>query len=128
MSIEANKAIIRTLYEKAFNEGQVAVVDELFSPQFVDHSTPEQETGSAGVKAYIEQVRSGFPDIHVTIEDIFAEGERVAVRTTWRGMHSGVYEGVEATGRHVARTMMQIFRMFDGKIVEEWNEGAGLLP
>ena len=127
MSIEANKAIIRTLYEKAFNEGQVALVDELFSPHFVDHSTPEQETGSAGVKAYVEQVRRGFPDIHVTIEDILAEGERVAVRTTWRGTHMGDYEGVEATGRYVERTMLQIFRVYDGKIVEEWNEGAGLL-
>ena len=127
MSSEANKAIIHTLYEKAFNEGQVALVDELFSPQFVDHSTPEQETGSTGVKAYVEQVRSGFPNIHITIEDIFAEGERVAVRTTWRGTHSGDYEGVEATGRYVERTMLQIFRVYDGKIVEEWNEGAGLL-
>ena len=127
MSIEANKAIIRTLYEKIFNEGQVAVVDKLFSPHFVDHSTPEQETGSAGVKAYIEQVRKGFPDIHVTIEDLLAEGESIAVRTTWRGTHQGVYEGVEATGKHVERTMMQIFRIRDGKIVEEWNEGVGLL-
>ena len=127
MSIEANKAVIRTLYEKIFNEGQVAIVDELFSPQFVDHSTPEQETGSAGVKAYIEQVRRGFPDMHVTIEDIFAEDERVAVRTTWHGTHLGMYEGVAATGKHIERTMMQIFFIRDGKIVEEWNEGAGLL-
>ena len=127
MSIEANKAIIRTLYEKAFNEGQLAVVDELFSSQFIDHSTPEQETGSAGVKAYVEQVRRGFPDIHITIEDMVAEHESIAVRTTWRGTHLGAYEGIEATGRHVERTMMQIFRVRDGKISEEWNEGAGLL-
>lgn len=127
MSAQVNKVLIRILYERAFNEGYITVVDELFSPQFVDHSTPEQGTGSTGVKAYVEQVRSGFPDIHVTIEDMIAEDERVAVRTTWRGTHSGVYEGVEPTGRHVERTMMQIFRVYEGKIVEEWNEGAELV-
>ena len=127
MSVEANKAIIRTLYEKVFNEGHSAIVDVLFSPQFVDSSTPEQAAGSAGVKAYVEQVRNGFPDIYVSIEDMVAEHEKVAARTTWRGTHLGVYEGVEATGKRVERTMMQIFRVSDGKILEEWNEGAGLL-
>ena len=127
MSVEANKVIICTLYEKAFNEGHLSVVDVLFSPQFVDHSTPEQAVGSAGVKAYIEQVRNGFPDMDVSIEDMVAEHDRVVVRTLWRGTHLGIYEDIEATGKHVERTMIQIFRVSDGKILEEWNEGASLL-
>jgi len=127
MPVEENKAISRLVFEEALNQGHLAVADETFSPQFIDHSTPDQIAGSGGVKTYFEQVRSGFPDIHVTIEDIIAEGDKVVVRTTWQGTHLGGYENVEPTGKQVKRTMIQIFRVSDGKILEEWNEGAGLL-
>ena len=127
MRTEENKALIRLVFEKALNRGHLAIVDEVFSSHFVDHSTPGQVAGPEGVKAYFEQVLRGFPDIHVTIEDMIAESDKVAVRTTWQGTHSGIYEGVESTGKLAKRTLVQIFRLSDGKIQEEWNEGEGLL-
>jgi steroid delta-isomerase-like uncharacterized protein len=127
MPVEENKTLIRLVFEETLNKGHLAIVDEVFSSQFVDHSTPEQLTGPRGVKAYFEQVRRGFPDIHVTIEDMIAESDKVVARTTWQGTHSEMYEGIKPTGKKVKRTMIQMFRVSDGKIQEEWNEGAGLL-
>lgn len=124
---QENKAIIRLLYEAVLNQGKLAVIDEIFAPYFIDHSTPDQGDGPAGVRDYFTQVRAGFPDITVTIEALVAEDHQIAVRTTWRGTHQGNYDGVAPTGRQVTRTMLQIFRIENGKIVEEWNEGKGLL-
>jgi steroid delta-isomerase-like uncharacterized protein len=123
----ANKVIMRRVFEEGFNQGRLEIVDELFSTRFVDHSTPEQVAGAEGVKEYFAKVREGFPDMRVRVEDMVAEGEKVVVRTTWRGTHMGIYDGVPASGRRVARTMMQIFRIVNGQIEEEWNEGGGLL-
>jgi len=127
MSTAANKAIMHRVFEEGLNQGRLEVVDELFSTRFVDHSTPEQVAGAKGVKEYFAAVRGGFPDIRVSIEDMVAEGEKVVVRTTWRGTHMRTYDGVPAAGRWVARTMIQIFRIVNGKIEEEWNEGESLL-
>jgi predicted ester cyclase len=124
---EANKAIVRQLIEEGINQGNLALIDELFDLAFVDHSAPEQPPGPSGVCYYIAGMRAGFPDLHVSIEDLIAEGDKVVVRTTWRGTHQGTYEGSVPTGKRVARTMMQIFRIVHGKLAEEWNEGMGLL-
>ncbi|SRR6266567_4698239 len=124
--IAENKALIVQLFEEALHQGNLALVDELFSSDFVDHSTPDQAAGAAGVKAYFVAVRTGFPDIHVSIDDLIAEGDRVVVYSTWRGTHTGTYTGSAPTGRMVVRTLIQIFRIVNGKIVEEWNEGRDL--
>ena len=126
MPAEANKALMRRLFEEGFHSGKLVVVDEIFHPNFVDRSTPEQPPGTEGVKDYISMVRTGFPDISITIEDLVAEEERVVVRTTWRGTHLGEYEGIAPTGKQVTRSMIQIFHVKDGKLLEEWSEGESL--
>lgn len=122
-----NKALLHRLYKEALQQGNLALIDQLFSPAFIDHSTPDQPAGPAGVKAYFREIRSAFPDIQVTLDDLIAEGDRVVARTTWRGTHLGMYEGIPASGRRVTRTLIQIFLIADNVIVEEWNEGASLL-
>jgi|SRR5581483_1876987 len=122
-----NKALLTRLYEEALNRGNLDIIDQLFAPDFVDRSTPDQPPGPASVRNYFREIRGGFPDIRVVCDDAIAEGDRVVVRTIWSGTHLGSYEGVAATGRRVARTLIQIFRVAEDQIVEEWNEGAGLL-
>src|SRR5690348_4385021 len=116
MHTEENKAIIRRLVEEALNQGKLETIDTLFAADFVDRSTPDQPPGPAGVKRYIAQVRADVPDLRVSIDDLIAEGDKVVIRTTWRGTHP--------SSQQSARTMIQIFRLADGKIQEEWNEGA----
>jgi predicted ester cyclase len=127
MSTEENKTLIHRVYDEGFNQGNLTVVDEVFHPHFVDRSTPDQPPGIDGVKEYISMVRTGFPDIAITIEDLIATEDKVVVRTTWRGTHLGVYEGIAPTSRQVTRTMIQIFRVVDGKLYEEWSEGESLI-
>lgn len=119
MSIEENKAIIRRLVEGGVNQGRLDVFDELFAPDFVDRSTQEQVPGPEGVKQFFLAVRTDFPDLRVSIDDLIAEGDRIVIRTTWRG--------TRPSGQPSTRTMIQIFRIAGGKFVEEWNEGGGLL-
>ena len=126
MPAEANKALMRRLFEEGFHSGKLAVVDEIFHPDFVDRSTPEQPPGTEGVQDYISMVRTGFPDISITIEDLVAEEDKVVVRTTWRGTHLGAYDGIAPTGKQVTRTMIQIFHLKDGKLLEEWVEAESL--
>ena len=123
---EQYKHLVYRVYDEAFNRGKLETIDDVFSPVFIDQSTPEQEAGRAGVREYVQLVRTGFPDLHVKIEDILAEGKKVAVRTVWQGTHTGSYEGIAPTGKKVARSLLQIFRVQDGLLTEEWNEGVGL--
>ena len=127
MQQEWNKFLIHQVYDEALNRGNIGLIDTLFSSSFIDHLTPDQALGTQGVKDYFVQVREGFPDMYVTIDDLIAEENTVVVRTTWRGKHRGVYEGVEPTGKATKRTLIQIFRIVDNQIAEEWNEGRGLL-
>ncbi len=127
MSLEENKAIIRRVIDEIINQGNLSAINDLFTPDFVDRSSPEQPPGPEGVKGFVARVRAGFPDLRVDIEDVIAEGDKVVIRTTWRGTHQGRYGAAPPTGRQVTRTMIQIFRLADGKIIEEWNEGEGLL-
>lgn len=120
MEQEKNKAIICRVFDEALNQGRLELADELFSADFVDHSTPEQRPGPQGVKDFFIEVRSRFPDIKVTIEDMIAEGNRVVVRTAWR---SSV--GTRPSASCIKGTLIQIFHLENGRIVEEWNEGSG---
>lgn len=126
MSINNNKTIIRRVFDEALNQGKLELVDQLFTADFVDHSTPEQATGPVGVRDFFSSVRNGFPDIHVSIDDIIAEGSEVVVRTTWHGTHLRRYGSNEPTGKQVSGTLIQIFYLENGQIREEWNEGSGL--
>jgi len=126
VSVEANKTIIRRLFEEALNQGHLAVVDELYTSNFVDHSTPSQIPGPKGVKEYLTMVRADFPDVHVTIDDLIAEGDKVVVRTTWRATQQSSHEDITPSNTQVTRTMIHIFHLQGGKIHQEWNEGEGL--
>ncbi|HEU5228919.1 MAG TPA: ester cyclase [Ktedonobacteraceae bacterium] len=132
-NMEQNKAIIRRLFDEALNRGKLELVEELFSADFVDHSTPEQRSGPAGVRDFFVEVRSNVPDIQVTIADMIAEGNRVVVRTLWRNSvgtshdESGSYSASDGPkSKQINGRLIQIFHLENGRIVEEWNEGSGL--
>ncbi len=121
MSAEENKAMIRHLFEEVLNRRNVVAIDALLATQYVDHSAwPGQAPGPAGPKQASTDVLAIFPDLHITLETIIAEGDEVATRETWRGTHA-------PTGKQVTGTVMHFFRIRDGKIVDEWSEGWGWL-
>ena len=116
MSLEENKAIIRSLYE-ADNKKDLSILDELISPDFVDPSF--QLRGPESYKQFETMFFKGFPDWQETIEDIIAEGDKVWVRFTGTGTHSGEWRGLAPTGKNITFQGVQIWRITDGKVVEK---------
>jgi len=116
MSLEANKTIIRSLYE-ADNKKDLSILDELISPDFVDPTF--QLRGPESYKQFETLFFRGFPDWHETIEDIVAEGDTVWVRFTGTGTHRGEWRGLAPTGKKVTFHGVQIWRVVNGKVVEK---------
>jgi predicted ester cyclase len=124
MSTEQNKAIIRRWLEEGWTNGNLAVADELIDPGFVVHGAGGQAvpTGPEGAKQLVSAWRTGFPDGRMNIDDLFAEDDKVVIRMTWVGTHTGDFYGRAATGRPVSVTSIGIDRVANGKIVEGWGE------
>jgi predicted ester cyclase len=124
MSAEENKAMVRRFVEEVWNKGNVGVIDEIGSPDWVEHDPdrPEELRGLGDAKRRVEEVRSAFPDLYVTLEDLIAEGEKVVSRWRARGTHQGELLGIPPTGRQVEFTGMRIQRISGGKFVETWHQ------
>ncbi len=125
MSTEDNKAIMRRAYQEIHGKGNWAVVDELVGVNFVDHNPPAPDLppGPEGVKQTLGLFRSALPDMHVTVEDIIAEGDKVVARITMSGTHRGELMGVAPTGKQITLGLIDIVRFDGGKLVERWGEG-----
>jgi steroid delta-isomerase-like uncharacterized protein len=122
MAGEASKAIYRRFVEEVVNGGNFDIVEELFSPQYLDHSAPPGAPGgAAGVKAVMGMFRTAFPDVHFTITQMVSEGDVVATFVNGEGTHNGPFMGTPPTGRHVRWSSTGFFRVQDGKIVEHWG-------
>lgn len=119
---ERNKAQVRRVIEEVYNRGDLALVDELAAGGMVIHAATGDIVGREAVKRYVAALRTGFPDLHVTIEEQIAEGDRVVTRWTARGTHDGVFQGLAPTGRPACVTGTDIDRMADGRAVECWMQ------
>ena len=119
---ESNKAIVRRLFEEVWNKGNLQVADELFGPNYAHHdpSTPDVGRGPEGEKKRATLYRNAFQDLRLTIEELFADGETVAVRWNCRGTHKGELSGIAPTGKQISITGISIARFAGGKMVEGW--------
>jgi len=118
---EELKAISRRLIEEVWNKGDLDVVDELIASDYVFHDPAAPEVrGPEGLKQLVSMYRTAYPDLHFTIEDQIAEGDKVANRWTATGTHQGELMGIPATGEQVTTTGISITRYEAGKAVAEW--------
>ncbi len=121
MVLEANKAVVRRYYEEVLNAGDVSALAALAVADYAEHDPlPGQRAGREGLRERVEMLRSAFRP-HFTIEDIIAEGDKVAVRWTNRGTHVGAFMGLPATGKVFAMAGIDIHRLRDGKLAEHWH-------
>jgi len=125
MSTEDNKAHVRRGFE-AVNQKNLAVFDELLTPDVVFHSASTTMQGLEAYKQLLSVYLTAFPDLQFTIEDMIAEGDTVVVRYTTRGTHQGNFRGIPPTGKQVSGTGMFIDRLVNGKAVEQWINGDDL--
>ena len=122
---EENKALVVRWFEEVWNKGRAEAVEEMLADDGTIHGlsadagTPLK--GPAGFKPFHATFRGAFPEIQVTVEDVIAEGDKVAVRCSVRGKHTGDHLGIAASNAAVEFHGMGIVRIADGKIVEAWN-------
>ena len=122
MSTEENKAIVHRIFNEFLNTGNLDAADEFFAVNFVNHSpgrgtAPDRE----GMKQFIASLRTTFPDMKLSPDDLIAEGDKVAVRMTASGTHLGEIARVPPTGKRISWDAMSILHFVDGKVVERWN-------
>ncbi len=122
MSTEDNKTLMSRFLEEVFNKKKLAALDEFIAPNQVDHTLPPfLPTTPEGTKQAINIFLKAFPDVHLTVEDMIAEGDKVVIRYTSRGTQKGAFMGIPPTGKQMTVSSIIIARIADGKIVEEWG-------
>ena len=132
---EENKRTVSLIFTEIFVKWRIAENEHIYSPDYVGHAG-DQDYTRAQDRAAVEGWKSFSPEGKMTIDQIIAEGDRVAVLWTGEGINTGEGNGLPATGRPFRVTAMTLFRLKDGKIVEEWNvfdncsllSQLGLLP
>jgi predicted ester cyclase len=118
----ANEATSLQIYETIWNLGELDTADEIISPDYVMHDPANPGViGLDGFKQIVGMYRSAFPDLNYTIEDVITEGDIVVTRWSGSGTNTGMFMGLQPTGRHVEATGISIDRFADGKNVESWN-------
>ncbi|HEY6541361.1 MAG TPA: ester cyclase [Ktedonobacteraceae bacterium] len=121
MSAEQNKMSIRRWVEVAWNNGNLAIADEVYSTDYLLHDPAGPIHGPEALKQFVATFQTAYPDIHATIEDMIAEGNKVVWRYTVRGTHHGSFMGIAPTGKSITLTGILISRFADDKVVEDWN-------
>jgi steroid delta-isomerase-like uncharacterized protein len=121
----SNKVTFRRFHD-AVNTGDAELIsntiDELVEPDVrIRTPVPVQATGAQALKDVFGRLHRAFPDLHVTVEDLIAEGDKVVGRNSVTGTHQGEYMGLPATGKSVTYNEIMIFRFVDGRIAETWG-------
>jgi steroid delta-isomerase-like uncharacterized protein len=126
MAQDENLATLGRLAE-AVSSGNLAVLDEVFAPNVVDHDpAPDQEPGPDGYKRFFSGLRAAFPDLTVTVDRLVQTETDIAIAYTIHGAHRGEFAGTVPAGRPITARGMQIARFEDGKIVERWSSSDEL--
>jgi len=123
MSTEENKVLARRFVEEGFSTGNLALADEIVAPNFVnyDPGTPPLPSGPEGYKQLVTAYRTAYSDLQLTVEDLLAEGDKVGVRWTARGTHTGQLGDIPPTGKQMMVTGISVLTIAGGKVAEQYT-------
>jgi len=116
-----NEQVFRRMIDEGFNKGNLDALDELFAPNFVEHQDGFVPPDITGVKKVIAGLRTPYPDLKLTIEEMIASGDKTWARIIARGTHQAPFMGRPPTGKSFTITVIDICRFEQGKIVEHWG-------
>lgn len=121
MSTEDNKTVVRRVIDDFWNNWNWELASELFAPDYADHTNADgQSRGLDGLRHVFVAWQAAFPNWHITVDAMYADGDAVVTRLHASGTHAGGYRGIAPTGRRVHVTAIEVFRVVEGKVVELW--------
>ena len=116
-----NKEIVRQFYARIISQGDLGAIEQLVHPEFVEHNTlPGAASGREGLRQFVMGFHASFWQVNYAIDDLIAEGDRVAVRGVVHAIHHGAFRGIAATGRKIQWDTIHVLRIQDGLIIERW--------
>jgi predicted SnoaL-like aldol condensation-catalyzing enzyme len=118
--LERNKQLMRTVVEQFLNKHDVTAVDRHYHAGYIQHN-PQAPPGRDGVKTFFSQLFTAFPDLHATVDHLYAEGDRVFAFMTWKATHKADFFDLKASGQPIVIHTAEIFRVQDGRLVEHWD-------
>ena len=118
---ERNKKLARKVFEDVQTEGNVALIDELVTRDYVGHTPLGDIHGPEGAREFNAMLHEAFPNLKIEVESQIAEGDRVVTLWTCRGTHQGEFQGIPPTGKKITMPGITIFRFGNGKMIEGWN-------
>ncbi len=129
MNADDNKQLVRRFIDEIFAAGRIEAIDELVAPDFMSHTWGFTDDGRQKLKAATEHVHASLSDVAFSVEDLVAEGDRVAARVTSSATAIGDFMGVPAAGKHYTIGELHLFRIRDGMVAEHWHyhDGLGLM-
>jgi len=122
MTTTDNKALVRRFIDQIFVQGRRDSVDELLADDFIGHTWPSTGHPKDDLKAAIDRTSKGLADPEFRIDDLIAEGDRVAVRLTSSATQVGDFMGLPPSGTRYSISEIHIFRIRDGKVAEHWHQ------
>lgn len=131
MSLELNKEVARQHFEEIFNQHNFEIIEAFTAQDFIEHavapfqSAEAQEAGRhfngpEHIQAVAHRILTAFPDVQYSLDQFIAEGDLVAVRSTFQGTHLGAFQGIAPTGKRFKVTRTDVLRIVDGKVSEHW--------
>ena len=120
MSATENEKLVKDMFERAINERDETVFDEFVDPNYMNYDMPMAEPGPSGLRALMGGFFVAFPDMRIVVEQTVGEGDLVCTRGYFEGTHDGDFMGVAATGTKVNVKYMDMWRLSDGKAIENW--------
>ena len=119
--LDNNKAIAHHIVEEIFINGNVNNIEALVSEDIIIHDTDKELHGLEQLKQRIINLHIAFPDLHYTILDLLADGDKIIARCKGAGTHKGLFRGIPATNKKMEYTVIFIWRFTDGKLAEHWS-------
>lgn len=114
------RELVRRIHDEVWNPTRPPAVEDFYAEDFRNHHSPPHVADRDDLRQYAIDVARGFPDHAITVLDEIEEGDRLVLRYTFRGTHTGEFAGMPPTGRRVDSTAVIIYRFADGKVAETW--------
>ena len=120
MSVGENQELVRQMFERAINQRDPSVFESFIDARYVNHDMPAPEPGPEGLRAVMGGFFAAFPDMRIVVEQTVGEGDIVCTRGYFSGTHDGEFMGIPATGKNINVKYMDMWRIDEGKAVENW--------